>query len=147
MLITYITLTILSAINQNTDFKNKSLGKGILVMIFLFSLGYDVGFNSVPYLYITEVFPFTTRTKGVNISMFVQQVWLIFSGFINPIAIDAINWKYYIVYCVWLIVEIIVIYLSFVETSGKGLEEVAELFGDKAVSIHQVRSFEVKEKC
>ncbi|GME74411.1 unnamed protein product [Ambrosiozyma monospora] len=75
MLITYITLTILSAINQNTNFQNKSLGKGVLSMLFLFSLGYDVGYNSVPYLYITEVFPFTTRTKGVNISMLVQQVW------------------------------------------------------------------------
>ncbi|GMF01514.1 unnamed protein product [Ambrosiozyma monospora] len=79
--------------------------------------------------------------------MLVQQVWLIFSGFINPIAIDAINWKYYIVYCVWLVVEIIVINLSFVETSGKGLEQVAELFGDEAVSIHQVRCSEAKEKC
>lgn len=48
----------------------------------------------------------------------------------NPIATDAIEWKYYIVYCVILVVELILVYLNFVETSGRTLEEVGDVFGE-----------------
>lgn len=55
---------------------------------------------------------------------------MIFSGFVNSIAMSAIEWKYYIVYCCILAVEAAIAYFTFVETSGHTLEEVAEVFGD-----------------
>ncbi|CCH41024.1 Hexose transporter 2 [Wickerhamomyces ciferrii] len=130
MLLTYIIWTVLSAINQQRNFEDTALGKGVMAMIFLFYLGYNLGCNGLPYLYVTEISSFSLRTRGVSIFVCVQQITLVYNGFVNPIAMEAIQWKYYIVYCVLLTVELTVIYLTFAETSGRTLEEVAEVFGE-----------------
>ncbi|CCH41021.1 Hexose transporter 2 [Wickerhamomyces ciferrii] len=130
MLLFYIIWTVLSAINQQRNFEDTSLGKGVMAMIFLFYLAYNFGCNGFPYLYITEITPFILRSRAVSLFWCAQQITLIYNGFVNPIAMDAIHWKYYIVYCVLLFIELMVIYLTFVETSGRTLEEVAEVFGE-----------------
>lgn len=42
----------------------------------------------------------------------------------NPIGLENIDWKYLIVYVVWLCFEIVFIYIFFPETYGKTLEEL-----------------------
>lgn len=44
------------------------------------------------------------------------------------VGIEAIAWRLYIIYCVWIAVEMVVIYFFFVETAGKTLEELGEIF-------------------
>ncbi|CAM9016894.1 unnamed protein product [Wickerhamomyces anomalus] len=143
MLLFYVIWTILSAINQQRNFEDKVLGKGVMAMIFMYYLAYNLGLNGLPYLYLTEIMPFTIRTKGISLCLMIQQVVLVYNGFVNSIAMDAIEWKYYIVYCCILAVEFVVAYLTIVETSGRTLEEVAEVFGE------DIRDFDlsaVKEK-
>lgn len=130
MLVSYVVWTALSAANQQQNFNNKSLANGVLAMIFFYYLFYDVGVNGLPFLYITEILPYTHRTKGLNIFQFSQLVTLVYNGYVNPIAMDAIDWKYYIVYCCVLAVELVIVYFTFPETSGYTLEEVAQVFGD-----------------
>ena len=43
----------------------------------------------------------------------------------NPIALGAIGWKYYIVYDVWLLFELVFCYLFIVETRNHTLEETS----------------------
>jgi sugar porter (SP) family MFS transporter len=143
MLVTFVIWTILSAINQQRNFEDKSLGKGVMAMIFFYYIAYNFGLNGLPYLYMTEILPFTIRTKGINVSLFIQQIVQIYNGFVNPIAMDAIEWKYYIVYCCILAVELIAVYLSFVETSGRTLEEVAEVFGER-VNEYDINKLQAK---
>lgn len=58
---------------------------------------------------------------------------LIFNGYANPVAMEAISWKYYIVYICVLAVEVILVFFFFPETKGKTLEEVGFIFdGDTA---------------
>lgn len=45
-------------------------------------------------------------------------------SFVNPIGLENIDWKYLIVYVVWLCFEIVFIYFFFPETYGKTLEEL-----------------------
>lgn len=47
------------------------------------------------------------------------------------VGIAKIGWKLYIVYIVWICVEIVTIYFLFVETAGKTLEELKEIFEAK----------------
>jgi hypothetical protein len=59
---------------------------------------------------------------------------LFFNSYVNPIALDALNWKYYIVYDCWLAFELIVVYFFFVETRNTPLEEIVKYFdGDAAL--------------
>ena len=130
MLFSYIIWTALSAVNQQRDFKDKSLGKGVLAMIFFYYLSYDIGANGLPFLYVTEILPYTHRAKGLNVMYGVQMTTLVYNGYVNPIAMDALDWKYYIVWCCFLAFELLIVYFFFVETYGYSLEEVAKVFGD-----------------
>ncbi|RCK54454.1 Lactose permease [Candida viswanathii] len=130
MCVCYIIWTILSARFAMTNNTDSLLAKGVLAFIFLFYFAYNVGANVLPFLYISEVVPYSHRAKGLNILQVSINIFLIYNGFVNPIAMDAIQWKYYIVYCCILGVEVIVIYFFYVETSGYTLEEVAIVFGD-----------------
>lgn len=43
-----------------------------------------------------------------------------FNDFVNPWALAAMHWKYYLVYCGWLAVELVFVFFFIVETKGKG---------------------------
>ncbi|KAG8707207.1 hypothetical protein FRC08_000640 [Ceratobasidium sp. 394] len=66
---------------------------------------------------------------------------IVFNQYTNPIALDALQWKYYLVYTVWLAFELVYIWLFAVETKGRSLEETAALFdGDDAVREIEARA-------
>lgn len=133
MLVCYIIWTVLSALNQQRNFEDKGLAKGVLAMIFLFTFAFNFALNGIPYLYLTEIMPYSYRAKGMNLFYGWVMVISIFNGFVNPIAMQAIEWKYYIVYCCVILVEVVVVYFVFPETSGFTLEEVGQVFGDEHV--------------
>ncbi|KAG7660388.1 HXT2.4 [[Candida] subhashii] len=130
MFISFVIWTILSARFALGGFQDTGLANGVLAMIFLFYGAYDLGANGLPMLYVTEILPYSHRAKGINIFFLANNVIVLFNGFVNPIAMDAIEWKYYIVYCCVLAVELVLVYLLYPETSGYTLEEVAKVFGD-----------------
>jgi sugar porter (SP) family MFS transporter len=130
MLVFFIIWTVLSAINQERDFKQRSLGQGVLAMIFLFYATYNICMNALPNLYITEVLPYHLRARGTTTFSLVNALTNIYNGFVNPVAMAAIKWRYYIVFCCLLLVELVVIALTFPETHGYTLEETAAAFGD-----------------
>lgn len=53
---------------------------------------------------------------------------LFFNSYVNPVALDKLNWKYYIVYDVWLFVELVVVYFFYIETRNTPLEEIVKYF-------------------
>lgn len=54
----------------------------------------------------------------------------VFNQFVDPIGMDALGWKFYLVYCCWLLIEITVFYFLYPETKGYTLERMQEVFGD-----------------
>lgn len=57
---------------------------------------------------------------------------LFFNSYVNPVALAALNWKYYIVYSVWLAFETFVVWFFFVETRNTPLEEIVKYFDGEA---------------
>lgn len=133
MLTCFIIWTILSAINQERDFHDSALGSGVVTMIFLYYFCYNTGLNGPPWVYVTEVLPTHLRPKGATIMQIATTCCLIYNGYANAVAMERITWKYYIVYCCVIAVEIVIVYFFFPETKGRSLEEVALIFdGQKA---------------
>lgn len=69
-----------------------------------------------------------------------------FNQYINAIALDALKWKYYLCYVVFLAFEVGIIYFFIVETRYTPLEEIARYFDGDAVDVSEVANADVKEK-
>ncbi|KAL0765630.1 hypothetical protein CaCOL14_011854 [Colletotrichum acutatum] len=105
----------------------------VLVFIFVYSPFYNIGWNALAYTYLVELFPFSQRAKGIAVEQLTVRFAVFFNTYVNPIALDSIGWKYYIVYCVWILVEILTVYMIFPETQGRTLEELSFMFEGKDV--------------
>lgn len=71
---------------------------------------------------------FRVRTKGLALFTFCQVLANSFNQFVNPIALDAIKWKYYIVYIGINILYVIYFYFNMIDSHGLPLEEVTLLY-------------------
>ncbi|PVH71709.1 general substrate transporter [Cadophora sp. DSE1049] len=131
MLITYIIWTALMAsYEQSTNLEGagaKGLAKGVLAMIFLYNMAFSIGWGPLQVTYVVEILPYHLRARGLVLYNLFVAMALIFNQYVNPVGVTNIKWKYYIVYDVWLFVELLVAYFLFVETHGASLEETAAI--------------------
>ncbi|KAF2756932.1 hexose transporter-like protein [Pseudovirgaria hyperparasitica] len=126
LVIVYTGWTIAQARQQITG--SPVAGIAVLVMIFLYSPAYCIGYNALTYVYLVEIFPFYVRTKGITWFQFFGRSSNLFGSFLNPIGLENAKWKYLLVYVCWLCFEVVFIYLFFPETYGRTLEELTFLF-------------------
>ena len=57
---------------------------------------YSLAFTPLIVSYTLEILPYSLRAKGFNVFNFTISVALIFNQYVNPIALKAIAWKYYV---------------------------------------------------
>ena len=53
-----------------------------------------------------------------------------------PYALDAIGWKTYMINGAWDVVQVVFVIIYWVETKGKSLEEIDEIFGAPPATVH-----------
>ncbi|KAL8289545.1 hypothetical protein RB597_001252 [Gaeumannomyces tritici] len=111
----------------------------IIVFIFVYSPFYNIGWNALTYTYMVELFPYEQRSKGIAVEQLTVRLAVFFNTYANPIAMDAIGWRYYLIYCVWIVVEIATVFFCFPETHGRTLEELSFMFEGKELQ-DRVRS-------
>lgn len=132
--IAYLIWTICSAINQQKDFKDHGYAGGVLAMIFVYSAFYHAC-SPVSPTYIMEIVPYSLRSKASMLYQLTGNLAGLYNSFANPVAMEAIGWRYYIVWVVMIAIHLTLILFFFPETKGRGLEEVAEIFdGPNAAS-------------
>ncbi|RDW74541.1 uncharacterized protein DSM5745_07203 [Aspergillus mulundensis] len=110
------------------EHNNKGAGNAVIAMLFLFYTFYNLAYNALLYSYPVEVLPYPIRAKGFAILMFCGKASNFVNVLVNPIGLEAIGWKYYLVYVGWLVVETVCVWFFFVETKGPSLEAIAERF-------------------
>ncbi|KIJ51839.1 hypothetical protein M422DRAFT_244216 [Sphaerobolus stellatus SS14] len=140
MLIFWLAQTICFA--QTTITGSQAAAHGVIAFIFLFNGAYDVAFSPLIVSYTVEILPYNIRAKGYNVFGLTLLLALIFNQYINPIALAAIGWKYYLVYVFWIAFELVYCYLFVVETKNLTLEETSVLF-DGAEGVEKVTSLAI----
>ncbi|KAL3452713.1 putative hexose transporter [Aspergillus insuetus] len=125
---------------------NKGLGYAFVFLTFLYGVFYDIK-SGLMTTYTTEILPYGLRAKGYTWLNFCVTGALFFNQYINAIALEALAWKYYIVYCVFLGFEVFVIYSFLIETRYTPMEEIARYFdGDSAVDVGEMATADMKER-
>ncbi|TRM68230.1 general substrate transporter [Schizophyllum amplum] len=115
---------------------SKSGSNSAIAFIFLFGFCYSLTYTPLQALYPSEVLHYNTRAKGMACYSLAVSCASFVNTYAGPIALERIQWKYYIVYVVWDIFECAMIWFFAVETMGRTLEELAEIFSDP----HPVRA-------
>ncbi|KAL4879558.1 hypothetical protein BJY04DRAFT_208668 [Aspergillus karnatakaensis] len=128
MMLAFVIWVILSARNEQQNYEPKSLGIAIVAMVFVFYAFYNMAMSPLPIAYLVEILPYTLRAKGLSVFNFSQYCSSMFNGFVNPIGLDALSWRYYIVFVAALLLWLVIIWFTFPETKGMSLEEVSKIF-------------------
>lgn len=126
MLLFMVLVTACSAVYTRTG--NASAGYAVIVFLFLFFGGYVIGLTPIPILYVNEIWPSHLRTKGTSVFWVTQATAICFNQFVNPLALDRIAWKYYLVYVGVLVVVVMFMFFYVPETKGLSLEEIGRMF-------------------
>ncbi|KAK2013517.1 lactose permease [Colletotrichum eremochloae] len=129
MLASYIAWTGLTS--HFVASRDEGTGRAVVAFIFIFYFFYDIAWTPLLQSYPVEIFPYTLRGRGLSITYVSAFTGLIIGNQVNPIAMKAISWKYYIVFCCVLGVLFGLIWFLFPETKGHTLEEIREVFEGK----------------
>ncbi|GKT51599.1 lactose permease [Colletotrichum spaethianum] len=138
MLTVFIGWTIASARFAETS--ASSAGIAVLALIFLYQVFYCIAFSPLPVAYSVEILPFSIRAKGMATYVFATKAAVFVNQYVNPIGIQNIGWRFYIVYVAILAVESFVAYGWFLETKGKALEEIAVIFDGEDANVRMNES-------
>jgi hypothetical protein len=126
-----ITITLHSLqVADKTDTKNNAAQIASLFFYFAYSPCYNIGNNSLTYTYLVELFPYAQRTMGIGTEQIFGKLAGFFSIYVNPIALTAIEWRYFAIYCGWISFEFMFVYFMYPETYNRTLEELTFLFED-----------------
>ena len=131
MLASFCLITALAGAYNGTG--HKSTGVAMVPFIFVFMGFYSLAFTPLPMLYTPEISPLTLRAKSAALLLLSQNCAQSFNQFANPVALDAIGWKYYFVYVAVLITFFGLFWWMIRETRGLTTEEAAVVYEDDDV--------------
>ncbi|PKS08620.1 hypothetical protein jhhlp_005007 [Lomentospora prolificans] len=143
VLVTFIMWTI--AAKKYLD-GSLAAGRVVLACIFLFQGFYTFGWTNLVVTYPLEIVTYQMRAKTWAFVLLTIQVASIFGGYVNPIGLEGIGWRFYIYYCVWVAFIFLIVYFFFVETSGPTLEELTYLFEGKDAKQELAKEIEIKKE-
>jgi sugar porter (SP) family MFS transporter len=106
----------------------KTDGRVVIATIFIYYVFYNTAWSGLLVGYSVEILPYNIRAKGMNVLWLSIDLVLLFNQYVNPIALDAIHWKYYIVYTIWLAFELFIVWKFYIETRNTPLEEIVKHF-------------------
>jgi MFS family permease len=107
--------------------------------------GYDIALTPLVVSYPIEIWPYKLRAKGLAVSQMTSLAMVFFNTFVNPIALEAIDWKYYFVFLAVLISMVVSVWFWYPETRGLTLENVAWIFDGEQADVGIVSAKEVLE--
>ncbi|KAI1453750.1 hexose transporter [Annulohypoxylon moriforme] len=116
-----------------------------VAVIFLFLGAYSFGITPLTSMYAPEVLSYSIRATGIACYAMSNQVCGFFVTMVFPYMFAGIGWRTYMVNASWNVLLWIIIYFTWVETRGKTLEEISEIFdGAKHSSVPDLSDLKQK---
>ncbi|PNH45437.1 hypothetical protein VD0004_g2462 [Verticillium dahliae] len=100
-----------------------------IIFIFVYALGYSLGFGPASWVYNTEIFPTSVRARGLNFAASGGSVGSIIVSHVWPVGRTALGSKVYFIFMVVNVLCIPIILIFYPETKGIALEDMDALFG------------------
>ncbi|OJZ82864.1 hypothetical protein ASPFODRAFT_210683 [Aspergillus luchuensis CBS 106.47] len=126
MFVSYVLVTALSGSFQTTN--NAATGAAVIPFLFIYFSGYCIALTPFLTSYPCEIWPYRLRSRGLTVTWVATIIGMFFNTFVNLIALDAIGWRYYIVFIVVLVLFAVTAFFFYPETKGYSLEQVAVIF-------------------
>ncbi|OQV08498.1 hypothetical protein CLAIMM_12761 [Cladophialophora immunda] len=101
----------------------------MVVMIYLYVIGYSLSWGPGPWIYVGKIFPTRTRAYGVALGAATQWLFNFVISKITPAAIHNLGWKTFIMYGVFCLGNAAFAFVFIRETKGRTLEEMNGIFG------------------
>lgn len=108
-----------------------SLGRGVIAGMFLVSFGYGGPCNAFLSIYPAEIMPTSIRTVGCAVAWTALHLVIILLVQVTPLAVEAISWRYFLIFFICSCCFIVAFYFLYPETKGKTLEDIEAIFGDR----------------
>ncbi|RMD42580.1 hypothetical protein DV735_g2562, partial [Chaetothyriales sp. CBS 134920] len=156
MLCSYIAISALSGTFATGG--NAGVGIAVIPFLYIFFAFYDIAFTPLLFAYPAEIWTYQLRARGLALTQLATYLAVFFNIFVNPIALDAIGWKYYIIYAVILCFIVLTIFFFYPETKGHTLEAMTIIFdgpqqaavvadgtAEKAKVVSEIQYHEAKE--
>jgi len=110
---------------------NANAQRASVAMVFLVSFFHSSAAGPIAWTYPSEVFTTQMRSRGNAAAQGANYGLSVLLAQVSPLALEKVGWRYYILFCITNFLCAIG-FLFFPETKGKSLEELANLFGDRA---------------
>ena len=107
----------------------------------------SIAYTQNSWVYPTEVFPLATRAKGVSLAMVSFAIWGAAINEVIPYVISAVGWWVFIMFAAINFLQIIPVWLFYVETAKRHLEDLDILFAsDSPLAYKMEREFGEKKR-
>lgn len=102
-----------------------------IAFIYIFGSVFAFAYTSMQPIYPAEVMSNEMRAKGMWLAQFTSGLASFVNTFAAPVALKHIGYWFYAFFVFWDCFEFLFIYFFFVETKGRTLEEMDEVFEAK----------------
>ncbi|PSS22947.1 hypothetical protein M430DRAFT_98158 [Amorphotheca resinae ATCC 22711] len=103
-----------------------------IVFIFLFEFTFGASWCIVPWMYAPEVTPLHVRHIGASLAVGMEWLMTFVVVKVGPIGITHAGWKFYLLFCIFNVIQVIFVWFFVKETKGRTLEEIDLVFAKKA---------------
>ncbi|OQV04538.1 hypothetical protein CLAIMM_09401 [Cladophialophora immunda] len=110
---------------------SKSSSDASIAFIYIFGVVFAFAYTSMQPIYPAEVMSNEMRAKGMWLFQFTAGLASFVNTFAAPVALKNIKYWFYVFFVFWDCFEFLFIYFFFVETKGRTLEELDEVFEAK----------------
>ncbi|KAK0811554.1 hypothetical protein LTR02_007880 [Friedmanniomyces endolithicus] len=127
----YLIITVLIRYSEESNFAGgKEVASASVAFFFLYYVFFGIGFQGVPWLYPAEINGLALRSKGTALGTATNWIFNFMVVEITQIGIQSLQWKFYIIWTVLNLSFVPFVYLFFVETAGRTLEDIDGYFRD-----------------